>query len=191
MNIDTQIDGAATRHWIAVGRIGGALAALLMAAVIGMALAGGASAGWMGGSGGPGFARHGMMMDGPLDPAEVRARVERIVAHVAIEIDASEEQKQKLTAIFVSAANDLMPLRAEIMETRRSGELIGLLTAPTVDRAAIEAFRAEKMDLADVATRRIAQALGEAAEVLTPEQRAELGQRLQFLMRFGPGFHRG
>ena len=93
--------------------------------------------------------------------------------------------------IFVSAANDLMPIRAEIIETRQAGELIGLLTAPTVDRAAIEAFRVEKMDIADRASRRVAQALGEAAEVLTPEQRVELGERLQFLMQFGPGFHRG
>ena len=47
------------------------------------------------------------------------------------------------------------------------------------------------MDLADVATRRVTQALGEAAEVLTPKQRVALGERIQFLMRFGPGFHRG
>ena len=91
-----------------------------------------------------------------------------MVAHLAIEIDATEEQKTKLTAIFVGAANDLMPLRAEMMESRHAGELVGLLTAPTVDRAAIETFRAEKMALADQASRRIAQALGEAAEVLTP-----------------------
>jgi periplasmic protein CpxP/Spy len=194
MNMQTTIDpadGGATRHSIAIGRIGAAVAALLLAAVVGFALAGSASAGWMGDHGGPDFGRHGMMMDGPLDPAEVKARVERIVAHVAIEIDATEEQKQKLTAIFVAAANDLMPIRAEIMETRQAGELIGLLTAPTVDRTAIEAFRAEKMDLVDVATRRITQALGAAAEVLTPEQRVELGERIQFLMQFGPGFHRG
>ena len=126
-----------------------------------------------------------------MDPAEVKERVERVVAHIAIEIDATEEQKQKLTAIFVGAASDLMPIRAEIMESRHAGELVGLLTAPTVDRAAIESFRAEKMALADRASRRIAQALGEAAEVLTPEQRTKVGERLKFLMEFGPGFHRG
>jgi len=65
------------------------------------------------------------------------------------------------------------------------------LTAPTVDRAAIEKFRADKLALADQASRRIAQALGEAAEVLTPEQRAEIGERLKFLMEFGRGLHRG
>ena len=69
--------------------------------------------------------------------------------------------------------------------------MLGLLTAPTVDRAAIELFRAEKMVLADQASRRIAQALGEAAEVLTPEQRTEVGERLKFLMEFGRSLHRG
>ena len=132
MNVETTLDAGPTRHWIAIGRIGAALAALAMAAIVGLALAGSASASWMGGPGGHGFGPPGMMMVGPLDPAEVKARVERIVAHVAIEIDATEEQKQKLTAIFVSAANDLMPIRAEIMETRQAGELIGLLTATTV-----------------------------------------------------------
>jgi Spy/CpxP family protein refolding chaperone len=177
------------RFLIGIGRVGGAIVALALAAIIGAALAGSASAGWGWGHG-PGFGPHGMM-GAPLDPAEVKERVERMVAHLAIEIDATEEQKTKLTQIFVSAANDLMPIRAEIMESRQAGELVGILTAPTVDRAAIEKFRADKLALADQASRRIAQALGEAAEVLTPEQRAEIGERVKFLMEFGRGFHRG
>jgi Spy/CpxP family protein refolding chaperone len=178
-----------TRYLIAVGRLGGAIVALMLAAMIGAVLAGSASAGWGWGPGGR-FGNHGGM-GAPLDPAEVQERVERMVAHLAIEIDATDEQKAKLTTIFVSAANDLMPIRAELMASRQAGELVGLLTAPTVDRAAIESFRADKMSLAEQASRRIAQALGEAAEVLTPEQRAEIGERIKFLMEFGPGFHRG
>jgi Spy/CpxP family protein refolding chaperone len=180
-----------TRFLIAIGRVSGAVIALALAALIGSALAGGANAGWGWGPGGGRFGHHGMMGDGALDPAEVKDHVERMVAHVAIEIDATDEQKQKLTTIFVSAANDLMPLREEMMASRHAGELVGLLTAPTIDRAAIEAFRSEKLTLADQASRRIAEALGEAAEVLTPEQRAEIGERIKFLMEFGRGFHRG
>jgi Spy/CpxP family protein refolding chaperone len=180
-----------TRLLIAIGRVSGAVIALALAALIGSALAGSASPGWGWGPGGHGFGHRGMMGSGPMDPAAVKDRVERMVAHLAIEVDATEEQKQKLTTIFVTAANDLMPLREEMMASRHAGELVGLLTAPTVDRAAIETFRAEKLDLADQASRRIAQALGEAAEVLTPEQRAEIGERIKFLMEFGPGFHRG
>jgi Spy/CpxP family protein refolding chaperone len=178
------------RWWIGLGRVGGAIVALALAALVGAALAGSASAGWGWGPSGHGFGHDGMM-GGTMDPAEVKDRVERMVAHVAIEIDATDEQKQKLTAIFLAAANDLMPIRAEFMASRQAGEMLGLLTAPTVDRAAIESFRAEKMALADKASRRIAEALGEAAEVLTPAQRAEVGERIKFLMEFGPGFHHG
>ena len=178
------------RRWTGFGRLGGAVAALALAALVGAALAGSASAGWGWGPGGYGFGHHGMMGEA-MDPAEVQENVERMVAHVAIEIDATDEQKQKLTAIFVGAANDLLPIHAEFMESRQAGEMLGLLTAPTVDRAAIEKFRAEKMALADKASRRVTQALGEAAEVLTPEQRTEVGERLQFLMQFGQNFHHG
>jgi len=149
---------------------------------------GNASAGW--GERSNGFG-HGPMMGKMLEPAEVQEHVERMVAHVAIEIDATDEQKEKLTAIFVSAANDLLPMRTEMLESRQAGELVGLLTAPTVDRAAIEAFRADKLALADRASRRIAEALGAAAEVLTPAQRAEIGERIEFLMQLRSGFHRG
>ena len=189
MSTEIAASRAGTRTLIAAGRITGAVVALALAALVGAALAGSANAGWGWGPGSH-FGDHAGM-DTPLDPAEVKERVERMVAHVAIEIDATDEQKTKLTAIFVSAANDLMPIRAEMMASRQAGELVGLLTAPTVDRAAIEAFRADKMSLAEQASRRIATALGEAAEVLTPEQRAEIGEKIKFLMEFGPGFHRG
>lgn len=188
MSTQVATNGGGTRFLTAIGRVSGAVIALALAAMIGAALAGSANAGW---GWGPGSSRSGHGPMGTLEPAEVQERVERMVAHLAIEIDATDEQKQKLTTIFVSAANDLLPLRAEMLESRQAGELVGLLTAPTVDRAAIEAFRAEKLALADRASRRIATAFGEAAEVLTPEQRAEIGERLKFLMEFGRGFHRG
>lgn len=194
MGMEMMDTRGATRTWIAIGRIGGGIVALAAAAVVGLALAGSASAGWGWGERSHGFG-HGPMMGGmmgqPLDPAEVEEHVERMVAHVAIEIDATDEQTEKLTAIFVSAANDLLPMRAEMMESRQAGELVGLLTAPTVDRTAIEAFRADKLALADRASRRIAEALGAAAEVLTPAQRAEIGERLAFLMRLRSGFDPG
>ena len=53
-----------------------------------------------------------------------------------------------------------------------------LLTQPTVDRAAIEALRAEQMALADEASKRFAQAVGDVAEVLTPEQRRKIDERV-------------
>ena len=69
-----------------------------------------------------------------------------------------------------------------------------LLTQPTVDRSAIEALRAEQLSLADAASKRFAQALGDAAEVLTPEQRRKIDDRLTELRErrgFWHRWHRG
>jgi Spy/CpxP family protein refolding chaperone len=50
-----------------------------------------------------------------------------------------------------------------------------LLTQPTVDRTAIERLRADNVVALDAASRRVAQALADAFEVLTPEQRRKVG----------------
>ena len=47
-----------------------------------------------------------------------------------------------------------------------------------VDRAAIERLRSEQLALAETASKRISQALGDAAEVLNPEQRRTLVDRV-------------
>jgi len=110
-----------------------------------------------------------------LDPAEMDEHIERMVKHLAVEIDATPEQQQKLAAIAKDAARDLAPLRGQAMETRR--QAIELLSAPNIDRGAIEVLRAGKIQQADAASQRIARALADAAEVLTPEQRKTLAQR--------------
>jgi Spy/CpxP family protein refolding chaperone len=56
---------------------------------------------------------------------------------------------------------------------------VELLTRDTIDRGAIEALRADQLQLAEQASRRIAQALADAAEVLTPAQRKELASRIE------------
>jgi Spy/CpxP family protein refolding chaperone len=63
-----------------------------------------------------------------------------------------------------------------------------LLTADTIDRGAIEALRAEHLQLAERASRRFAQVLADMAEVLTPEQRKDLAGRME---RHRSGWHRG
>jgi len=66
-----------------------------------------------------------------------------------------------------------------------------LLVKPDLDRAAIEAFRAEQMGLADAFSRRIAQALGDVAEILTPEQRRKIADLLPPRQGFWRRWHRG
>jgi Spy/CpxP family protein refolding chaperone len=112
--------------------------------------------------------------------------------HVAIEIDASNEQQEKLRAIVKGAVRDLLPIREKSVLARERAQT--LLTGPSIDRAAIEQFRTEQMALADAASRRFAQALGDAAEVLTPEQRRKLHERLTEMRErwgFWHRWHRG
>jgi Spy/CpxP family protein refolding chaperone len=104
----------------------------------------------------------------------VEERIEKMVKHLAIEIDATPEQQQKLTAIAKDAAKDLAPMRAQAMDLRK--QATELLSAPSVDRAALEKLRASKLQHADAASRRFTQALGDAAEVLTQEQRKKLAE---------------
>ena len=124
-----------------------------------------------------GGGRCGGFMAGPLDSARVDEHLERMLKHLYVEIDATDEQKQRLAPIVKQAAKELLPLRGRMHDARRKA--LELLTQDSVDRAAIESLRAEQIQLAEQASTRIAQALADAAEVLTPAQRKELALRLE------------
>jgi len=126
---------------------------------------------------------------GPMSPAQIEERVDRGIRHAAIELDATPEQQEKVRAIAKAAVRDLLPMREKAQTARaRAAEL---LTQPKVDRAAIEAFRAEQMALADAASKRFAQALGDIAEVLTPEQRQKVHEFVQWRRGYWQRWHRG
>ena len=104
-------------------------------------------------------------------------RVERMVKHFGVEVDATPEQKAKLAEIATAAAKELQPLREKAREARK--QAMALLAAPAVYRGAIERLRSEQMQAADAASKRLTQALADVAEVLTPEQRKQLAERMQ------------
>jgi len=153
-----------------------AIVALIGGIVAGIGLKVFAQGGW----------HHGGFMAGPLDPAQVDEHLERMLKHLYVEIDATDGQKQKLAPIVKQAAKDLLPLHEKVHAARK--QAIELLTADTIDRGAIEALRAGHLQLAEQASRRLAQALSEAAEVLTPAQRKELATRIENHHR---GWHHG
>jgi len=119
---------------------------------------------------------HGPFGGPPLTPEQMAAHADRIVRHLAIEIDASADQTAKLETIVKSAVTDLAPMRDKMMAARQ--EARALLTGPTVDRAAIEKLRAEQVANIDALTKRITQALGDVADVLTPDQRHKIDEML-------------
>ena len=54
-----------------------------------------------------------------------------------------------------------------------------LLSAPTIDKAAVEKLRAERIAAIDEASKKAVAAVVEAAEVLTPEQRTKLVEEMK------------
>jgi periplasmic protein CpxP/Spy len=168
--------------------------ALFIVAVAGAAALTGAFANsaFSQGFGGPGFGppwQARPFWGQAFDPAAAEDRADRMVRHLAIEVDATAEQQERLRGIVRSAVRDLLPLREKAMNSRQRGR--ELLTQTTIDRAAIETLRTEQMALADQATRRFSQALGDAASVLNPEQRRKLAERVDRWRSFHHGWHRG
>lgn len=125
---------------------------------------------------------------GKMNPERAEKRIERTVDRLLA--DGTPEQKAKVVAIAKAAFNDLRPLREKSRAARAQG--IKLLAQPTVDRAALEQVRQTQQQLADQRSRRITQALADAAEVLTPAQRVKVAEQLgKRGHRFGHGHHHG
>lgn len=135
--------------------------------------------------GGHGHGFRGGWFAGSADPAKLDERVDRMLKHLSVEINATPEQQQKLAPIVKQAITDLQPLREQMRATRK--QAAELMSAAQIDRAAIEALRTQKMQTADALSRRMTQAMADAAEVLTPEQRKQLAERMQ--QRHGKGRH--
>ena len=109
-------------------------------------------------------------------PRRLDAHLDRALKHLYVEIDATDAQKQQLAPIVKGAAQDLLPLRAKMHDTRR--QAVELLSQPDIDRAALETLRAEQLKLAEMASQRFTQALADVADVLTPDQRKQLAERI-------------
>jgi Spy/CpxP family protein refolding chaperone len=88
------------------------------------------------------------------------------------QIDATPEQEDKLWEIIDNTRSELRPTFREFRETRE--QIAGILGAPTIDRAALEKLRSDRIATIDATSRKVTDALVQAAEVLTPEQRAKL-----------------
>jgi periplasmic protein CpxP/Spy len=124
--------------------------------------------GWMHGGCGMRHAMH--------DPAAVAERMEFASDWMLSRIGASEEQKTRVRAIVKQAVADLAPLRSQHLQRRQ--QLRDALVQPAIDRDAVNRLRQEELQLADQASARIQEAVLAAAEVLTPEQRKALLDRM-------------
>jgi protein CpxP len=109
------------------------------------------------------------MMGGP-DHGHMAA-----MAHMTAVLDqvgATADQKTRIATILHTGLGPMMRVHGDMRDVH--GDLLKLLTAPTVDRAALEQMRAGEIAKLDQASRTATQALAAAAEVLSPDQRAKL-----------------
>lgn len=92
------------------------------------------------------------------------------------EVDATEQQRTQIRQITEAAAADLKGEREN--GRKRHQQMMALFAQPNVDAAAVESLRQQSIASADRSSRRMTQAMLDVARVLTPEQRAKLGQQM-------------
>lgn len=111
--------------------------------------------------------------------ADVTAHVEHALKHFYVEVDATDAQKAQIDPLVKQAVADLMATHMQLRDAHQHA--LNALEQTTVDRTALEAARVEHLQLADQASKRIAQLLADVGEVLTPEQRATFADHLEHL----------
>ena len=92
-------------------------------------------------------------------------------------LSATDAQRAQIKQIAEAAATDMKAQREAGRALREKG--MQIFTAPTVDAAAAEQLRQQMLAQHDQMSRRALQAMLDASKVLTPEQRAKLGERMK------------
>jgi Spy/CpxP family protein refolding chaperone len=113
------------------------------------------------------------------DPAAVKQHAGMALEWLLRGVSASDEQKQRAKRISDGLIDELVPSAERHRQHREA--IARELAKPQIDRAAIERLRKEELALADDASRKVSTAVADLAEVLTPEQRAEI---LDLVQRF-------
>jgi len=99
-------------------------------------------------------------------------RIEHRADHMLKQVNATPDQQAKIHTIIEAAAKDIDPIRKSMSGTR--AQMRSLLSAPQIDRAAIETLRAQRIAGMDQISQRMTKSLADAADVLTPDQRLKL-----------------
>ena len=128
---------------------------------------------------GMGAMHHGMMMNENASPADISAHVDHMLKHLYVEIDATPAQQAQIGPLVQQAVTDLLPLRTQLQAGHT--QFVQALTQSTIDRNGMETARESQLQLADQASKRIVQLLGDVGNVLTPAQRQSLATHLQQL----------
>ncbi len=120
---------------------------------------------------GAGGGGSGMMFGGP--PKHVAHMLDRMLDG----IDATDAQRSQIKQIAMSAAADVKAQREAGRGLR--DQAMQIFAAPSIDPAAAESVRQQMLAQHDQASKRMLQAMLDAAKVLTPDQRAKIGARMK------------
>ena len=116
--------------------------------------------------GGPGRGGPDMMWGGP-----------RMGERMLDGLDATEAQRTQIRQIMQAGATDM---RAQFDASRAlRDKQMAVLSAPTIDAAAAESIRQQMLVEHDAMSKRMMQTMIAVANVLTPEQRAKLAERMK------------
>jgi Spy/CpxP family protein refolding chaperone len=158
------VRGAPKRRRFITGLVAGGLLGGLLATSIGA---------WSNHQSGPGgWHGGGRWCRTSMSPEAQRERVEFATDWMLNKLNATDAQRAEIKTIVAATLQDLAPVRDEHRQHREA--FLAALTQSNVDRAALEDLRRAELQLAETASNRIVTALADVADVLTPEQRAEL-----------------
>jgi Spy/CpxP family protein refolding chaperone len=118
----------------------------------------------------------GGMHHGAMSEQNMEMHLDHMSAMLT-KIGASDAQKSQVEGILKSAFTELGNTQQSHHDAL--GKAHELLLAPNVDRAGIEALRAEQIRSFDAASKRMVTAFEDAADVLSPEQRTALAAEVR------------
>lgn len=116
----------------------------------------------------------------PRSPAEVQARVDARMGHALDALHATPEQRVQVKEIVDKVVADGLSLRAGQHDARAA--LVAQWNAATPDAAQVHALVDQRIDALRAFAHEAADAALKVHAILTPEQRAQVAQRLE---RFG------
>jgi protein CpxP len=140
---------------------------ILLSAVAALAVVGGALA-YAHGT----MAGHGGMMS----EQGIEMHLDHVQAMLT-KIGASDAQKSQIDGILKAGFADMKTAHESHDAAFR--QFHELLLAPSIDRAKMEDLRAGQIRNFDEGSKRLVTAIADAAEVLSPEQRAKLGEEIR------------
>jgi Spy/CpxP family protein refolding chaperone len=122
------------------------------------------------------YAHQGSSHHGSMREHRMEMHLEHLNAMLT-KVGASDAQKAQVEGILKGAFTEMGA--AHETHDAAFGKFHELLLAPTIDRTQMETLRVDTVRSMDEASKRLVTAFGDAAEVLTAEQRTALAQEVR------------